>query len=120
MAATTQKTAPVPEAAPAPPAAGPPAITASTPAPAQPWWIPPWNVWLGAALFGLTCWIMHVLAPVGGKEPSQLFNMLAQALVLTAFVGGTVATVYTITVSAQKKAGAAAPAAATQDQPPPT
>jgi hypothetical protein len=70
---------------------------------AAPWWVPPWSVWLGGGLFAMTWWIMWLLAPAAGKEASQLFNMLAQAIVLTAFIGGVVATVYTATRESQKK-----------------
>lgn len=96
MATTKPETVPV-----AAPAASP--TPASTPAPAQPWWIPPWPVFLGAGLFSMTWWIMWLLAPEKGHDPSQLFNMLAQAIVLTAFIGGVVAAVYTTTRDSQKK-----------------
>lgn len=101
---------PMPAAAPAP---APPPITASTPAPATPWWVPPWPVFLGVALLAMTWWIMYILAPPVGHEASQLFNMLAQAIVLTAFIGGVVATVYTATVGNQKKNETIAAQAAT-------
>lgn len=89
------------EAAKPAPAAAP--ITVSTPAPATPWWVPPWPVFLAAGLFAMTWWIMWTLAPDKGKDPSQLFNMLAQAIVLTAFIGGVVATVFTASRDSQKK-----------------
>lgn len=86
--------------APAKPAAP---VTAYAPAPVTPWWVPPWPVFLAAGLFAMTWWIMGILAPEKGKDPSQLFNMLAQAIVLTAFIGGVVATVFTASRDSQKK-----------------
>lgn len=85
------------------PTPAPPPITVSTPAPAMPWWVPQWPQVLGIGLFAMTWWIMWMLAPAKGEEASQLFNMLAQAIVLTAFIGGVVAAVYTVTRDSQKK-----------------
>lgn len=93
-----------PKPAPAAPGAvQPPAGTLSAPSAATPWWVPPWPVFLAAGLFAMTWWIMWTLAPAKGKDPSQLFNMLAQAIVLTAFIGGVVATVFTASRDSQKK-----------------
>lgn len=78
-------------------------IAVSSAAPATPWWVPPWPVFLAAGLFAMTWWIMWMLAPAKGEKPSELFNMLAQAIVLTAFIGGVVGTVYTATRDGQKK-----------------
>lgn len=117
--AAAPKPAPAPE--PTPVSSAPAAAAPSLPD--VPWWIPPWSVFLGGGLFVMTWWLMWMLAPEKGKEPSQLFNMLAQAIVLTAFIGGVVATVYTATRESQKKdaanaAQAATIAALTQTQPP--
>ena len=92
------KPAPAPVVAPEPSP-----ITASTPAPAQPWWVPPWPVFLATGLFAMTWWIMWVLAPASGKAPDELFKLLAQAIVLTAFIGGVVATVFTASRDSQQK-----------------
>lgn len=78
-------------------------ITASTPAPAQPWWVPPWPVFLACALVAMTWWIMWVLSPAPGHPPDELFKLLAQAIVLTGFIGGVVATVFTASRDSQKK-----------------
>jgi hypothetical protein len=69
----------------------------------MPWFVPPWPVFLALGLFGLTCWIMWTLAPLPGHDPSQLFNMLAQAIVLTAFIGGPVAVAFIASRDSQKK-----------------
>lgn len=96
---TPAKPATAPEAA----LAAPTPITGSTPAPAMPWWVPPWPVFLAAGLFAMTWWIMWILSPVKGKAPDELFKLLAQAIVLTGFIGGVVATVFTASRDSQKK-----------------
>jgi hypothetical protein len=70
-------------------AKAPPALPAAAPLTARQleWWVPPWVSCLGAGLFAMTWWIMWTLAPAKGHDPSQLFNMLAQAIVLTGFIG---------------------------------
>jgi hypothetical protein len=91
---------PAPADAPVP---APPPITASTPAPAQPWWVPPWPVFLATGLYGMTFWLLWVLSPEKGKDPSDLFKTLAGAIVLTAFVNGVVAAVFTASRDSQRK-----------------
>lgn len=86
--------APTPEPAP---------ITASTPAPAQPWWVPPWPVFLATGLYIMSFWILWILSPARGQEPSDLFKTLAGAIILTAFVNGVVAAVFTASRDSQKK-----------------
>lgn len=102
----------MPAITPAPAPVAPP-ITASTPAPAQPWWVPPWPVFLATGLFAMTWWIMWVLSPEKGKAPDELFKLLAQAIVLTAFIGGVVAAVFTTSRDSQKKNEVIAAQAAT-------
>lgn len=58
---------------------------------------------MGGALFALTAWILYRLAPAPGKDPSELFKLLAQAVVLTGFIGGPIAALYTATRDGQKK-----------------
>lgn len=89
-------------AVPTPPVVPTP-ITASTPAPAMPWWVPQWPQVLGTGIFGFSWWIMWMLAPEKGQPPSILFNLLAQAIVISAFVGGVVAAVYTASRDSAKK-----------------
>ena len=103
-----QTPAPEPVVAPAPAP-----ITASTPAPAMPWWLPQWPQVLGFGIYAMCFWLLWTLSPEKGKEPSQLFNMLAQAIVLTAFVNGVVAAVFTASRDSQKKNDVIATQAAT-------
>ncbi len=71
--------------------------------PQAPWWVPPWPVFLAGGLYIMTFWLLWQLAPVQGQEPSELFKLLAQAVVLTAFVGGVCGAVYTAGRESQKK-----------------
>lgn len=82
------------------PAAAPEAAPAAE---VVPWYVPPWPVCLAAALYVLTFWILWTLAPVRGQPPSELFKTLAGAIVLTAFVNGVVAAVFTSSRDSQKK-----------------
>lgn len=68
-----------------------------------PWWVPNWNAVLGAGLYLMTGWILWMLAPAQGQEPSELFKLLAQAVVLTAFVNGAVSAVYVASRDGEKK-----------------
>ncbi len=96
---------------------------ASTPPP-KPWWLPEWPQVLATGLFAMTWWIFYILSPAKAAKPSELFNMLAQALVLTALTGGVVGAVYTVSRDSQKKneiIAAQAQAIASQTSgPPPT
>lgn len=69
------------------------------------WWTQPpsWTVTLGLGLYVMTGWILWMLAPTQGHEPSELFKLLSQAIVLTAFVNGVVGAVYTASRDGQKK-----------------
>lgn len=69
------------------------------------WWLQPpsWNVILGVGLYIMTFWLLWMLAPAQGHEPSELFKLLAQAIVLTAFVNGVVGAVYTASRDSEKK-----------------
>lgn len=58
--------------------------------------MPPWPVALGAGLYVMAFWLLYVLSPPAGKEPSELFKTLAEAIVLTAFVNLVVASVFTV------------------------
>lgn len=91
----------MPPASPAAPPAAP--IFISSPAPEPPWWVPPWPVFLAGGLYVMTFWILWVLSPEKGKDPSDLFKTLAGAVVLTAFINGVVAAVFTASRDGQKK-----------------
>jgi hypothetical protein len=71
----------------------------------------------------MTFWLLWILAPAKGENPSDLFKTLAVAIVLTAFVNGVVAAVYTSSRDSEKKnatIAAQAQAIASQSvQPPP-
>lgn len=71
--------------------------------PVAPWWVPNWNVCLAVGLYVMTFWLLWMLAPAQGQEPSELFKLLAQAIVLTAFVNGVVGAVYTVSRDSEKK-----------------
>lgn len=77
----------------------------TTPArdPVMPWWVPSWPVFLATGLYILTFWLLWMLAPAKGEAPSELFKTLAGAIVLTAFVNGVVAAVFTSSRDSQKK-----------------
>jgi hypothetical protein len=80
-------------------------------------------VFLASGLYILTFWLLWMLAPEKGKEPSELFKTLAAAIVLTAFVNGVVAAVFTASRDSQKKnetIAAQAQTIAAQTQPPPS
>lgn len=94
--------------------APPKAATADAPGPVErmaeaitsptvPWWVPPWPVFLATGLYAMTFWLLWVLSPEKGKDPSDLFKTLAGAIVLTAFVNGVVAAVFTASRDSQKK-----------------
>ena len=68
-----------------------------------PWWVPNWNVCLAVGLYLLTAWLLYILAPAQGEEPSELFKTLASAIVMTAFINGVVAAVFTASRDGQKK-----------------
>lgn len=68
-----------------------------------PWWVPPFPVMMGFALYILTWWLLWQLSPAKGQEPSELFKLLAQAVVLTAFVNGAVGAVYVASRDGQRK-----------------
>jgi hypothetical protein len=68
-----------------------------------PWYVPPWSVWLAVGLYVMAFWILYVLSPAKGQEPSELFKTLAGAIVLTAFVNGVVAAVFSANRDSQKK-----------------
>jgi len=70
----------------APPTARPPAL----------WWLPSYPVILAAGLYGMSFWLLYILSPGRGDPPSDLFKTLATAIVLTAFVNGVVAAVFTV------------------------
>lgn len=79
------------------------ADTATTEDMRMPWWVPPWPVFLAGGLYLMSFWILWLLAPAQGREPSETFKMLAQAIVLTAFVNGVVATAFASSRDSQKK-----------------
>lgn len=91
----------------------PPAAAAIAAAPAfsdasgarmsAPWYVPPWPVWLAIGLYVMAFWILYVLSPEKGKEPSELFKTLAGAIVLTAFVNGVVASVFAANRESSRK-----------------
>lgn len=87
---------PVPAAAPSPASLTPAAQVA-------PWWVPSWPVCLAVGLYVMVFWILWMLAPAKGAEASELFKTLAAAIVLTAFVNGVVAAVFTSSRDSQKK-----------------
>jgi hypothetical protein len=58
---------------------------------------------MGFGLYGMTGWILWMLAPPTGQEPSELFKLIAQAIVLTAFVNGVVGSIYVASRDGQKK-----------------
>jgi hypothetical protein len=68
-----------------------------------PWWMPTWPVTLGFGLYAMSFWVLDVLAPPQGQEPSELFKTLAGAVVITAFINGVVAAVYTASRDSQQK-----------------
>ncbi|HEX3887364.1 MAG TPA: hypothetical protein VHW05_07680 [Phenylobacterium sp.] len=68
-----------------------------------PWWMPTWPVTLGFGLYAMSFWVLYVLAPPQGQEPSELFKTLAGAVVITAFINGVVAAVYTASRDSQQK-----------------
>ncbi|HZZ67368.1 MAG TPA: hypothetical protein VFE18_04265, partial [Phenylobacterium sp.] len=68
-----------------------------------PWWMPTWPVTLGFGLYAMSFWVLFVLAPPQGQGPSELFKTLAGAVVITAFINGVVAAVYTASRDSQKK-----------------
>jgi hypothetical protein len=51
----------------------------------------------------MTFWILWVLSPAKGEQPSDLFKTLAGAIILTAFVNGVVAAVFTASRDGQQK-----------------
>jgi hypothetical protein len=70
---------------------------------APPWWVPNFTTVIGLGLYAMTAWILYLLAPTTGQPPSELFKILAEAVVLTAFINGVVGSVYTISRDGQKK-----------------
>jgi hypothetical protein len=68
-----------------------------------PWWIPSLPVGMALGLYALTWWLLWMLAPARGQEPSELFKLLAQAVVLTAFVNGAVGALYVASRDGQNK-----------------
>lgn len=76
-------------------------------------WVPPYPVWLAIGLYAMAFWILYVLSPEKGHEPSELFKTLAGAVVLTAFVNGVVASVFASNRDSQKKNDTIAAQAAT-------
>lgn len=58
---------------------------------------------MALGLYALTWWLLWMLAPARGQEPSELFKLLAQAVVLTAFVNGAVGALYVASRDGQKK-----------------
>jgi hypothetical protein len=113
MAAT--KPAPASDAAPASPKiatadvakmiADAVAKTAAPPPAEQviPWFIPTWPVVLGVGLYAMSFWVLYILAPAKHEGPSELFKTLASAVIITAFINGVVAAVYTAARDSQKK-----------------
>jgi hypothetical protein len=71
--------------------------------PTAPWWFPKWPQVLAGGLYAMTAWILYVLSPEKGEDPSDLFKTLAGAVVLTAFINGVVAAVFTSTRDSQLK-----------------
>ncbi|WP_372785032.1 hypothetical protein [Phenylobacterium sp.] len=67
------------------------------------WWLPGWPQVLGAGLYAMAFWLLWTLSPAKGAEPSELFNMLAQAIVLNGFIGGVVAAVFAMSRSSSSK-----------------
>lgn len=87
---------PAPASAPASaPAPVPPPPPASAPATPVLWWLPPYRVVLAFGLYVMAFWVLWILSPPKGQAPSDLFKTLATAIVLTAFVNGVVAAVFT-------------------------
>ena len=69
----------------------------------RPFWWPDTAGWLAIGLYCITLWLLYILSPAKGEEPSELFKLLAQAVVLTAFVNGVVAAAYTASRDGSKK-----------------
>lgn len=79
------------------------ALARAMAAPPVPWWVPPWPVMLACGLYIMSFWVLYILAPARGEDASELFKTLATAVVLTAFVNGVVAAVFTAGRDSQKK-----------------
>lgn len=99
--ATTPAKAPASAPDPAPSAAA--ILVQGMMSPIAPWWVPRWPQVLAGGLYAMTAWILYVLSPVKGDDPSDLFKTLAGAIVLTAFINGVVAAVFTTSRDSQQK-----------------
>lgn len=75
--------------------------------------------WVALGLFGLTAYVLHMLAAKPQLAQSQLFAALASAIVVSGLIGGVVAYLYGSSKGSDDKTALLARAPAEPPPPPP-